>query len=283
MQQPCHAGFALHVFADRLEGSHLRTGRGEGGCLQQGIHLATIARKRSPGLRLAARTHQLQGQLPGEHFVKGEARTRRGVRIQIGGAFRRVQGADRGAEIRPDPAFLDRVIQPVRHRRAQRHGTLDGLAHRLGDNSCRQWINRFQQRQAFRFFLGRHQIGMHDLDFRTVALALARHDPRFANWQQSLQIIRPGMEKDEVQKSGLVEQAHLVGLTLAAAGNVFFHLCGQGDDLTVRRLNHRRALGPVDQPGRLVKQDIFHPGAGQLCQQGRQPRPDTGQGDHILE
>ena len=284
LQQAQHAFGRGHVAGDLGHGHDLRRRQSEGQGLGDPVHDLAVARGCAARNLAHVAAHQGEGELVGQKFVIGGAAMCRGVGGRVGVGFRVVQGFDGRAPGGPAFPRRDGGVEPV----GQLGRGLDRGQHRAPEGLGRQagghWVDglRFQNLVA----LGhRHDVvRMGYLQVVAVAFDDAGHNAGFALGQDLGQVIVPGMKEHEGEKTRIVGNLDLVGLTAVVGFGVGADGHGQGGDAPGFGLGDLGGIAAVDDPGRQMEQQIKQPpAAAQLFDHRSHAWTDAGQRRHGLE
>ena len=283
LEQAQHPPLFGHVGADFGKRAFLAGGETVGQGRRHPGPERAVACHRPSGLPALAEPDQGEGELVGQQFIEGKALAVAGGGVEpglIGGAM---NGGEGGAPVGPVLAAPVGAIEPVGQLGQVGEGGVDGLAQGLGGQAGGHGVDRLDTVDAALGILGADVIGMADLGGVVEAVDLAAHHHHLPDRELALQIVRAGMEIDQLQEPGLVGAAHLIRMTRHDRRRVAVDAHGQSRDHSRRGLGDLGREAAVDQAARQMPEQVHHQRSGQLFDQLGEARADALERPHRPE
>mmetsp|Transcript_27885 Transcript_27885/g.52103 ORF Transcript_27885/g.52103 Transcript_27885/m.52103 type:complete len:508 (+) Transcript_27885:1055-2578(+) len=202
LQKPVHPNVLRHVIGDFGDRPFLRRRRRIG---KRPAHFGLQPLIATAGTSAHApfgRTRKRKRQLMRHQLIISEPRARRMGVSQIADGLRRMCLRHRSRKVWPSFAGKLRGINPFVQHGHQRQGRPAGLEHRLLRHPRRKRIDRFEERNFTDIGLRHDVFRVYHLDDAVEHLDLTRHDACASLGQNTLQIIAPSVEKNDL-KAGL--------------------------------------------------------------------------------
>ena len=231
-----------------------RIGQGRGNPRAQNA----FGRAAAAGARAHVPAQKRKRELAGEQFVIGEPRPRRARRLEIGGARRTMDTAQRFGEARKAVALEPGGVLPFGKIGQAIERQIERLAHLVGVQPLGERIDRIDQRQLGKASRIDHAVGMHHLQVAVVERRDARHVAGLALRQELLQIIFACVEIGDGQRVGVVACVDVVGRARPVRRRrpVAIDRDGHRHHRVRRHLGELRLIAAVDKAGRQMKQQI---------------------------
>jgi hypothetical protein len=258
LEQADHRRALREIALDLGDRPRLRAGRAVG--QPQRIAQAPVAMQRLAAAAARRGAHQSEGELVGEEFVIGQPR----ARFRIGGIG--MEPHQCLAPARPvvarEQARLDPFGQIGHALQRLRHQSLEPLERQ----PFGQRIDCLARGERL-CLLGRHHIGMHDLEPLIILFELARNGARLAQREKLLGVARIGAEEDQSDRiAGRIERDDARRRARRAADAIFGRRDGDGDD--------RAGIGGIERGHRLA----IDPAGGEVEDEiDRALQPEPGQ------